>query len=439
MCVSPREGYRAGKRGSGWGMEEKNGTPRQSADIELRPLQRQTQKYALTNCAKKIIQLLALNSSELTDYLKGEAERNPCVELVFPQADKADLIETLVAAKEDYRNELLWQLPREGNKTVLRIARGLIGQLDSFGYLPFDPLKRCPEDLSRETRTAVRLVQSLEPAGVGARSLRECYYLQARRATRPQEDACALLSSAALFRLYVNGAQDEVCARLCWERGRLDAVTRVLAGFHMHPVEPETDTAYATPDAEIVKTESGVYTARLLEHAMPHVSLSAAYLDTPSEGGRFVNEGVYYANRLLYCLERRNAALLSVLQYAAQRQSAFWEGGSLARLTMSEAADALHINRSTVSRAVAGKYVLFNNRVCKAASLFSRAGKDALSQEEACRLIGEIARERMGKPTSDREIAELLLERYGVCLSRRTVNKYRSMLGLPSSAERGRI
>ncbi len=420
-------------------MEDKSGAPRQSADIKLRPLQRQTQKFALTNCAKKIIQLLALNSSELTDYLKGEAERNPCLELMFPQADKADLLETLIAAKADYRDELLWQLPREGNETVLRIAREFIIQLDSVGYLPFDPLKRCPENLLRETRAAVRLVQSLEPAGVGARSLRECYYLQVRRACGLQGDTCTLLSSAALFRLYVNGAQDEVCQRLCWDRGRLDEVTRVLAGLYMHPVEPEPDTAYAIPDAEIVKTESGIYTARLFEHAMPHVSLSAAYLDTPSGGGRFVNEGVYYANRLLYCLERRNAALLSILQYAAQRQSAFLDGGPLARLTMHEAADALHINCSTVSRAVTGKYVLFNGRVCKVASLFSRAGKDALSREEACRLIGEIAGERAGNQPSDREIAGLLLERYGICLSRRTVNKYRLMLGLPSSAERGRI
>lgn len=422
-------------------MKPLSNVPQQKMDPALRQNQRQTQAYSLSRCAKAVVNLLSKNAAQMTDYLRAEAERNPCVELTFPQAGREDLLELLVAAKTDYREELLLQLPDGGNGAVLKIARALIGQLDEYGYLPFDPTKRSLETMRKEMQSALRFVQSLEPAGVGARSLRECYWIQANRGRRPDEDVRALLMNSALFRLYTSGALSEVCQRLCWERGRLDAVTRFLSGLNMHPVEPEADqSVYVVPDAEIIPLENGLFGARLFEHAMPQVSLSASYVESISDGGgRFVNEGVFYANRLIYCLERRNATLLSVLQFAAARQTAYLSGGLPERLTMSEAAKALGLNRSTVCRAVAGKYVLFEHRVFAADGLFSRAGKEGVSRERASLLIRELIAALQGdKPPSDRVVSEELNRRYGISLSRRTVNKYRAALTPPTAAERNR-
>jgi RNA polymerase sigma-54 factor len=209
----------------------------------------------------------------------------------------------------------------------------------------------------------------------------------------------------------------------------------------MHPVEPETDPSiYIRPDVEIVKTEDG-YTARLLEHALPHVSLSAAYTSSMGAGGgRFVNEGIYYANRLIYCLEHRNATLLAVIRFAAGHQSAYLAGKTRARLPMSDAATELGVNRSTVSRAVAGKYVLCNNRVFPASDLFTRAGKGTLSRENVCELMRGILNERTDhQPISDRALAELLEKQCGVSVSRRTVNKYRAILARSALTERNRL
>lgn len=411
----------------------------QNMNPALRQTQRQTQGYSLSRCANAVVNLLSKNAAQMTDYLRAEAERNPCVELTFPQAGGEDLLELLVAAKTDYREELLLQLPDGGNLTVLKIARALINQLNEYGYLSFDPVKRSPESLRAETQSAIRLVQSLEPAGVGARSLRECYWIQANRGRRPDEDVKALLTNSALFRLYASGALTEVCERLGWERVRLDVVTRILGGLKMHPVEPEADqSVYVVPDVEIIPLENGLFGARLFEHAMPQVSLSASYVESLSDGGgRFVNEGVFYANRLIYCLERRNATLLSVLQFATAKQSAYLGGGLRDRLTLTEAAKALGLNRSTVCRAVAGKYVLFERRVFAASELFQRAGKEGVSRERACALIYELARANQGeKPPSDRVVSEELNRRYGISLSRRTVNKYRAALTPPTAAER---
>ena len=413
--------------------------PQQNIAPQLRARQEQTQTVALSRTASFSLKMLGMNAAAVTEFLKREADRNPCVELTFPQAGGEDLLEELVAAQTDYREELLLQLPGDLNAGVLQIARALVGELDEFGYLPFDPMKRCPESRRRETQAALRLVQSLEPAGVGARSLRECYWIQANRGGRPDGDVKALLLNSALFRLYKNGSLSEVCQHLGWERARLDAVSAVLAGFSMRPVEPEADASvYVTPDAEIVRREDGSFTARLLEHALPHVSLSAAYVDGLEGGGRFVNEGMYYANRLIYCLERRNATLLDVLQFAAERQGEYLSGGTRARLPLSDAAKVLGLNRSTVSRAVAGKYVLCENRVFAANTLFTRAGKEGVSRESACALIAALLEEyAVGRSPSDRELSEELLNRYGLRLARRTVNLYRSKLARP--AERNRV
>ncbi|HWP22238.1 MAG TPA: hypothetical protein VN417_05775, partial [Candidatus Cryosericum sp.] len=118
-------------------------------------------------------------------------------------------------------------------------------------------------------------------------------------------------------------------------------------------------------------------------------------------------------------------------------QSAYLGGGLRDRLTLTEAAKALGLNRSTVCRAVAGKYVLFERRVFAASELFLRAGKEGVSRERACALIHELVSANQGeKPPSDRVVSEELNRRYGISLSRRTVNKYRAALTLPTAAER---
>jgi len=421
-------------------MEQSDIKKQQKLTAGLRQEQMQKQAYSFSPCGKAVVRMLSLNAAQLTDYLKREAERNPCVELTFPQAGSEDLLELLVPAKTDFREELYLQLPGDIDDRILKIARLLIRNLNEFGYLPADPLKRCSYEDKPAVTAALRIVQSLEPAGVGARSLRENYWIQANRGKRPSEEIRALLKSAAAFRLYTHGSFREVCAKLGWDERQLGNVTETLGRFAIHPVEPESDpSAYIRPDAEVIQTEDG-YGVRLFEHALPHVSLSAAYMDSLQQGGgRFVNEGMYYANRLLYCLEHRNATLLAVLQLAVDRQRAYLDGKARVRLPMSEAARELGLNRSTVSRAVSGKYVLFDERVFPVSELFTSAGKDGLSREEACELIQDILqRQTSGKPVSDRALAELLEQRCGVSLSRRTVNKYRAMLRL-SAAERSGV
>lgn len=399
----------------------------------------QKQSLRLSHYADIILKMLSMNAAQLNDYLRREADRNPCVELVFPQATGAYLDELPAPEDADYRHDLLLQLPRNGEPQTLQLARALIKQLDENGFLPFDPIRPAKEPLRTALKAALHLVQSLEPAGVGARSLRECYYIQAMRQTPENEDIRLLLRKAELYARYKRGELCELCDVLGWSRRRLDAVTEVLKTYRMRPVEPMGgQIQHIIPDAEIIRGADGRLTVRLMEHALPHVSLSGSYVDSLQAGGtKFANEGIFYANRLIYCLEHRNATLLSVLQYAVERQTAFLTGGIRVRLPMKSAAEALGVNRSTVSRALTGKYIRFEGRTFLAAELFSRAGKGDVSMEYACSLIQAlIGQNDSEKALSDRELSDRLKAQYGVCLSRRTVNKYRLEQGISHEPER---
>ncbi|MEA4933035.1 MAG: hypothetical protein VB071_05525 [Lawsonibacter sp.] len=406
----------------------------------LRPKQEHRQSYHLSYSERMIPAMLSMNACQLNDYLSRQAERNPCIELTFRREKHGNILEEVAAAPDtDFHQELLLQLPERGDRLVLRAARLLISQLEDTGYLPFDPVSAASGPQRPVMELALAMVQALDPAGVGACSLRECYRLQAERDPTRCADALALVSDEELFERYKERDFAGVCKVLQWTRSRLDAATEVLKTLSMHPLDIQrAPVEYIVPDAEIFRRTDGGYVVRLVEGSVPCVTLSESYLNSlRNGGGRFANEGVYYAKRLLYCLEHRNATLLGLLQYAVERQAAWLEGGARVRLPFSEVARVFSISRSTASRALQGKYVLLRGTVLPAVELFCRGGTRELSRDAACILLRRfLAQEPPGAPLSDQELSRRLYAECGALLSRRTIAKYRPALGVAAAARR---
>lgn len=407
---------------------------------QLSPVQKQEQRYTLTYSAQLIPRMLAMNNLQMGEFIRKEADRNPCVELIFPQASRQDILEEVVAAAPDtdFRQDLILQLPPKEDEVVLRAAKVLIGQLDEYGFLPIDPEQVAFGAQKKILLRAMELIWAMEPAGVGARSLRECYLLQLHRIGKKGEDALALIRNEALFEAYENGQFANVCAVLNWGQSRLDEVTELLSRLSMRPVDETPTSEYIQADAEILRRADGGFLVQLCGHALPQVALSEAYLASMQNGGtRFANQGVYYANRLIFCIERRNATLLTVLQYAVERQMVFLEGGERIRLPMTEAARLLHISLPTVSRMLQNKYLRYQNRIFLAKELFCTGGTAELSRESAYTLIRrELGEECKVSPISDELLSRRLNEKYNVTLARRTIAKYRTALGIKPKSER---
>lgn len=399
---------------------------------KLQTLQKQNQSYQY--CTRLVCKLLAMNSTELKEFLYKEAERNPCIELGPTASVYEDFGNRIVSVDEDYRRDLKMQIPSQVQGELRTLTEGLIGLLDNYGYLPLDPLVRAPYPRKELIKRAMHILQSFEPAGVGARSLRECYRLQlARKPMLGFPEAEQLLKSKRLFQLYTHKEHKTLLEQTNWSEDSLKRISHLLSGFTMHPVEPEDTVAYAIPEARIVKKEEGSFQVELIESALPSLQISTAYTDSVRNGGgSFANEGLFYARRLLFCLENRNRTLLSILRLAVVHQRAYLNGGSLLQLTMKDAAHLLSLHPSTISRTVNRKYVEYEGRVFSVAVFFQQSGKDGYSKAAIQKQMLQILREE--GQMSDQRLSERLMETASIDIARRTVNKYRNELQIKGMA-----
>ena len=292
--------------------------------------------------------------------------------------------------------------------------------------------------------------QNLEPRGIGGRDLVEALLLQLDPEDPDYEPLCRIVEEFL----------DDVA------RNKLPAVARalgleldelgVLLGRlrHLSPA-PAAGMGGATPPAihpEVVvePCEDG-YQVRIDDSGLPSVSIDPEFQALAKKGNRGSSEDVrrYVRDKLdrarwvVEALEQRKRTLLRIATQVFHRQQEFLDDGprALVPLSMGEVADALSIHLSTVSRAVAGKYVETPHGVfpmrdffpAKAAGSVEGAVRD--DAREAVRAI--VQAEDATSPLSDDEIVGAMRER-GFKVARRTVAKYRKELGIPSSYRRRR-
>ena len=330
-----------------------------------------------------------------------------------------------------------------------RIAFFLIGSVDDCGYLQCtlaDAARqlRVPEAEAEEVLT---VLQGFEPAGVCARSLQECLVIQAR-----QQGIYQGLTAAVL-----DHHLDLVAAARIPEIAELEKCTPAevqLAVDMIRRLNPKPgasygggSTDYILPDAAVRKV-NGEYQVVLNDGAMPQLHISSVYKDPQSldaEARSYLEQRMNAALWLLKSIEQRRQTLLKVITEIVHRQREAIEKGpaSLHPLLMKDVAETVGVHESTVSRAVAHKYLetpwgVFSLKKFFSARLTARPnGEDlaALQVKEAMK--GLIEAEDAAKPLSDQQLTDLLGAK-GMKLSRRTVMKYREQLGYPSSTKRKR-
>ncbi|WRS27397.1 hypothetical protein U6B65_13875 [Oscillospiraceae bacterium MB08-C2-2] len=417
----------------------------QNQQIEIRQQQRPEPSWNFWR--HQLTHMLSLNTAQLAEHIRQQADRNPCLEVLeaggLPSVSRkfGDPAEFAVDTKgEDFRHELILQLTT-GQGEITPLERYIIAMLDNYGYCreKIQDMASLLDEPIEKVRHALRRVQSLEPAGIGARSLRECFLLQLARKGQRGSDGWVLLYEA--FSPLSRGDEIAVLAQLDWNKERLEQAREQLAKLYPYPIEADNTTAAPiVPDAEIVWDESGIFTVRLLEHALPKVTVSSAYLESLSAqygSKRFAREGIFYARRFLYCLEQRNQTLLKILEYGVERQQAFLGGGNRQVCLLREAAQQLEIHPSTATHAMQDKYLIWGQRILPAKALFARRVVGDFSADQFKELLAQvILQEDKNAPLSDQALANLLSEKSETSIARRTVAKYRLQLGLAGAKGR---
>ena len=363
------------------------------------------------------------------------------------------------AAAESLRDHLLWQLHLgHFSQRDATIGLAIIDAIDDDGYLR-DSLDAIADVLlpgvragHAEIQQVLHRIQQFDPVGVGARDVGECLRLQLLALPADTAGRALALDVAAgpLARLPRMGL-DGLCAELDCRREDADAAVQLLRSLDPRPgsrygeLPPGT---YITPDC-VIWRQQGMWRVALASNAMPRIAIQRGYEQMirharPSDAD-YLRGRLQEARWLLKGLESRADTLLRVVRCLVREQAAFLEFGAQALhpLTLRRVAEELGMHESTVSRAIARKYVRTPRGTIALRDFFASGietgdGGSASSTAIQDMIRKLVAAEDPRKPLSDARLADTL-KAEGVPVARRTVAKYREALQIPASHERVRI
>lgn len=451
---------------------------------------KQEQKQILSQKMIQSASILQMSAADLEEYLNEQSLENPVIDLVqkTPEKDPEKDSETYqwiqshdeqnrylyqkIETTEDdlpewnidthqteTLSEYLWEqllvkhIPAEYENDI----RTILESLDENGYFS-EPLEDFLQYFHMEEElfsTLLRLIQTLEPAGVGARSLNECLCLQLERKgmLTPvlEKFVCCELEKMAKNQL------PAIAKELSVPLSEVKEYCALVRGLDPKPAAylgRVQRTHYINPDVIIVKFK-GHLDVLLNETVYPDIVLNPGYLQmhrdcAEKEVQDYLQKKISQAEWIRQCIAQRNATLFAVVSEIVSYQSDFFtmEGAPLKPLRMIDIAEKLNIHESTVSRAVRMKYLqcsrgtfplnyFFARNISSSltSSIFQSSQEAGTASDVKAALKQIIEKENRQKPYSDRALAEKLAEQ-GFSVSRRTVAKYREEENIPSASGR---
>jgi len=338
------------------------------------------------------------------------------------------------------------------SEEILRAGEEIIGNLDEKGFL-----KATLQEVANSSRTslettgqALSLIQTFHPPGIAARDLRETLLIQLKQKGK----------EGGLEWGIVSGCLDELGRKRFAEIAKKleNTVERVQeAANYISTLQPRPGAAFAPdqpqnviqPEAAIVKSDDGKWIVQMNHDPVPRLRICDTYKDLLGKSEKDPNLRDYLKDKirsgkfLIKCLHQRQDTIENILKEIVARQNDFLETGvsALKPLTMSQVAQVVGVHETTVSRAIANKYVQTPWGIFPIKFFFTYGyqtdGGQTMSNTSIKEAIGDlINREDRAKPLADSEIVKILGER-GIPLARRTVAKYRTELRiLPSNLRR---
>lgn len=314
---------------------------------------------------------------------------------------------------------------------------------DFMGAPDFDP----PIEVD-ELNIALRLVQSFEPAGVGARNLQECLLLQLEKIDPFDRDAAQCIATHHLDRL-AQGDVQGIAKSLGCHKADADAACAALRGLDPRPglrFSPQ-DTRYVVPDVSIRKIR-GEWVAQLNRGVMPRVRLNRTCADLfqrhRAAGQGELSAHLQEARWAVRNIEQRFATILSVAQAILRRQRLFFQHGPLAMkpLALRDIAMDVGIHESTVCRVTNNKFIATPFGLFELKHFFSRAMPMSTGGACSATAIRSVVKELIDAedpfaPLSDVDLAQHLA-RQGLKVARRTVTKYRQTMKIAPAERRRR-
>lgn len=358
------------------------------------------------------------------------------------------------------------------NDTDQLVADQIIGSIDEDGYLR-RPLESIIDDIvfnygvmleEADVERVLRIVQFLDPVGIASRDLRECLLVQlsAMDESLPgREVAMAMLEKA--YKAFTMKHFEQIKKKLHIEDDRLKEAFDLIQRLNPKPGEGEFTAAqnYITPDFT-ARNMDGEIVISLNQGNAPELRISRKYRDmlqslsdekksgkpdssVDGETRNFLKNKLESARWFINSINQRRNTMLKVMNAIVDIQEDFFRlgEGNLKPMILKDIAEIIHMDISTVSRVVNGKYVQTEFGVYELKYFFSEglstdSGEEISNKEVKAIIESIIGEEDKQKPLSDQRIASMLDER-GFQIARRTVTKYREQLGVPVARLRKEI
>ncbi|NOT54265.1 MAG: RNA polymerase factor sigma-54 [Deltaproteobacteria bacterium] len=335
-----------------------------------------------------------------------------------------------------------------------RVASVIIGNLNSSGYceLPLEELAASAGVGIELVAYVLQLIQGCDPIGIGARDLRECLLMQLRAQAleEPRVEDPALTLATRIVHDHLDMLESHRFDRLAKELGvTMDEVSlamKIIVALEPKPARNfvEEEVRYVIPDVHIHKLGEE-YVITLNEEGLPRLRVSQSYRRMLAEGGaakEYLNDKLRSAAWLIKSIQQRQRTLYLVAESIVKFQQDFLTYGvsRMHPLVLRDVAADVGVHESTVSRAVANKYMatprgIFAMKKFFTTGLKGQPGEDVAAESVKDKIREMIANEDAAHPLSDEEIAQAL-SRGNVTIARRTVAKYRESLNILSSAKR---
>jgi len=468
--------------------------------LELRQQLKLTQQLIMTPQLQQAIKLLQLSRLELLETINQELEANPLLEEVQEEVSEAEKPETASEEsfqeveisekmREDFdwesyleeyntstpvlvekdpnrewpsydhkltlpaslENHLNWQLRlSDMTEAEKEIGSYIIGNLNRDGYLEatLEEIASMGEVSVDEVEPVLAKIQVFDPIGVAARDLRECLLIQARN-LELQDDLVVRIIEQHLH--YLESKNYQALVRSVKRSpDEVKQAIEVILSLDPRPGSAFSDESvqYISPDVYVLKID-GEFVILLNEDGMPKLKVSSYYKDALSKDAELGSEAKDYiqtklrsAAWLIKSIHQRQRTLYKVTQSIIRLQQEFFERGvaNLRPMVLRDVAEDVGMHESTISRVTSNKYMhtshgIFELKYFFNSSINSVLGEAVASESVKDRIRQIVREEDTSKPFSDKEIVSIL-KKENVDIARRTVAKYREMLGILPSNKR---
>jgi len=448
----------------------------------------QEQKLIMTQEMQMSVKLLQMSAYELGQYVNKEMQENPVLEEKDIQSSKNNNNDTKdykeiikYLEKDDYKiknyatkneNEEIspfYYIAQEKSLKdylgeqigvltekyeILEVCKYMVENLDAKGYLSVGLSDICLEMCisSENAETALKILQSLEPEGIGARDLKECLKIQLYNLGLDDENIYKIIDD--YLELLAENKYNLIAKELKITIFEVQKYVDIIKNLEPKPSRGyftgET-VKYIVPDAYINKIQQQ-YFISMNEDVLPKLNINSIYKEIIKNGKdveavEYVKDKLNSAMFLIRSIEQRKNTVYRVLEEILVVQREYFDNGNqyLKPMTLKKIANNLEMHESTISRAIREKYVSINNgKIIKIKDLFTNGiasviGGEDISTITIKKTIKEMVdNEEPKKPLSDQIICNRLnIE--GMNISRRTVAKYREELEIKSSSKRKRF